>query len=81
MTGTSRCNLIGKGSDPRPFPWAEAMALGLGVLRLPPRDFWAMTPVELARAISGLTGGAPERMSRDSLDALMARFPDRGSHG
>lgn len=64
---------------PRPFPWAEAMAIGLGVLRLSPRDFWAMTPVELARAISGLTGGSPAvPMTRDSLAALMARFPDRG---
>ncbi len=67
---------------PRPFPWAEAMAIGLGVLRLPPRDFWAMTPVELARAISGLTGGGSAApMTRDGLAALMARFPDRGSYG
>lgn len=65
---------------PRPFPWAEAMAIGLGVLRLSPSEFWAMTPLELARAISGLTGGAPTApMTRDSLAALMARFPDRGS--
>ena len=67
--------------SPRPFPWAEAMAIGLGVLRLSPREFWAMTPVELARAISGLTGGAPTTpMTSDSLAALMARFPDGGSH-
>jgi len=66
----------------RPFPWDEAMAIGLGVLRLAPRDFWAMTPVELARAISGLNGGLPAApMTRDSLDGLIARFPDRGSHG
>jgi len=66
--------------SPRPFPWAEAMAIGLGVLRLSPREFWAMTPVELARAISGLTGGAPTTpMTSDSLAALIARFPDRGS--
>lgn len=67
---------------PRPFPWAEAMAIGLGVLRLPPRDFWAMTPAELARAISGLKGdSASPPMSRESFNALMVRFPDRGSHG
>ena len=66
---------------PRPFPWAEVMAIGLGVLRLPPRDFWAMTPVEFGRAVSGLTGGASAPMSRESFNALMARFPDRGSHG
>ena len=67
---------------PRAFPWAEAMAIGLGVLRLPPRDFWAMTPVEFGRAVSGLTGAAADApMSRESFNALMARFPDRGSHG
>lgn len=66
----------------RPFPWPEVMAIGLGVLRLPPREFWAMTPSELAAAISGLTGGtAAQPMSRRSLDALIARFPDGGSHG
>jgi len=66
----------------RPFPWAEAMAIGLGVLRLPPRDFWAMTPVEFGRAVSGLMGGADSApMSRSSLDTLMARFPDGESHG
>jgi len=69
-------------NKPRPFPWAEAMAIGLGVLRLPPRDFWAMTPAELGRAVSGLTGGADgAQMSRHSLDMLMARFPDGESHG
>jgi len=58
------------------------MAIGLGVLRLPPREFWAMTPVEFGHAVSGLTGGAGSApMSRSSLDVLMARFPDRGSHG
>jgi uncharacterized phage protein (TIGR02216 family) len=66
----------------RPFPWAEAMAIGLGVLRLPPPDFWAMTPVEFGRAVSGLMGGADGApMSRSSLDMLMARFPDGDSHG
>ncbi len=65
----------------RPFPWVEAMAIGLGVLRLSPRDFWAMTPIELGRAINGLTGGTPMRpMTRAGLQALIARFPDRGSH-
>jgi hypothetical protein len=31
-----------------PFPWDEAMAFGLGRLRLSPHSFWAMTPRELA---------------------------------
>lgn len=52
------------------------MAVGLGVLRLAPREFWAMTPRELAAAIDGLCGRAGGPMPRDALDALMRRFPD-----
>jgi uncharacterized phage protein (TIGR02216 family) len=55
------------------------MAMGLGVLGLPPRDFWAMTPKELAAAIRGRTGSGPApAMTRGDLDALLARFPDEG---
>lgn len=63
-----------------PFAWAEAMAFGLGVLKLPPAAFWAMTPRELDAALSGHYGqrrsGAP---SRAGLGALMAQFPDHPS--
>ncbi len=59
----------------RPFPWAEAMAFGLGRLRLAPRDFWAMTPRELAAAMRAFAGETP--LQRDGLEALMARFPDQ----
>lgn len=58
------------------FPWAETMAFGLGVLRLAPQTFWAMTPRELAAAHSGAKGrigGAPDRAA---LDGLMRLFPD-----
>ena len=57
------------------------MAIGLGVLRLPPRDFWAMTPAELAARSRGWGDSASAPMSRESFNALMARFPDGGSHG
>lgn len=54
------------------------MAAGLGVLRLEPRAFWAMTPRELATALTAVLGpvdvGAPP--SRGDLAALMRRFPD-----
>ncbi|MBN9071509.1 MAG: phage tail assembly chaperone [Rhizobiales bacterium] len=53
------------------------MAIGLGVLRLSPRDFWMMTPREFASAaspVSARRGGAPDR---GALAALMADFPDR----
>jgi len=52
------------------------MTAGLGLLRLSPAAFWAMTPTELDWALAALSppqGGAPDRAA---LDALMARFPD-----
>jgi len=52
------------------------MRLGLGVLRLAPRDFWAMTPRELAAAATALAPPPPAPPSRAALDALMRRFPD-----
>lgn len=59
----------------KPFPWDEAIGFGLGVLRLPPAAFWAMTPRELALAIAAVTGGAMP-LRRDELQDLMTRFPD-----
>jgi uncharacterized phage protein (TIGR02216 family) len=57
------------------FPWDEVIGFGLGVLRLAPQAFWAMTPRELALAIMAATGGvAPLR--RHDLDELMTRYPD-----
>jgi len=60
----------------KPFPWAHAIGFGLGVLRLAPRDFWAMTPRELAHAIAAVRGTQHEPMDRGSLDELMRAFPD-----
>lgn len=53
------------------------MAFGLGVLRQSPRDFWAMTPRELASAAEGAFGKASGAPGRDDLEALIAAFPDR----
>lgn len=53
------------------------MAMGFGLLRLSPRDFWSMTPREMERAMSvlpGARGGAP---GRGELAEMMKRFPDR----
>jgi uncharacterized phage protein (TIGR02216 family) len=59
----------------QPFPWREAIGFGLGVLRLSPKEFWAMTPRELAYAIETLRGrSAP--LDRRAFDDLMTRFPD-----
>ena len=60
----------------QPFPWKQAIGFGLGVLRLAPSQFWAMTPRELAYAIETVTGrdGAP--LPREMLNQLIERFPD-----
>ena len=57
-----------------PFPWGDAMRLGFGVLKLSSKEFWGLTPRELAAAIGGgMRTGAPDR---SELSRLMERFPD-----
>ncbi|WP_441241328.1 rcc01693 family protein [Tardiphaga sp. 768_D3_N2_1] len=65
-------------TEPAPFPWAEAMQFGFGVLRLSPDAFWRMTPRELAHAIAAVRGPVSMPMDRGALDALMKQFPDSG---
>ncbi len=64
-----------------PFPWDEAIGFGLGVLRLSSREFWAMTPRELAHAIAAVRGRSPAPLARGELDELMRRFPDGAQDG
>lgn len=61
------------------FPWREAMRFGFGVLRMGPRDFWSLTPRELAAAFEAAAGRRAEPPGRATFDALMAAYPDRGS--
>jgi uncharacterized phage protein (TIGR02216 family) len=57
-----------------PFPWADAMRLGFGVLKLSSKEFWGLTPRELAAAFgAGSRVGAPDR---SELGRMMERFPD-----
>ncbi|MEG9884630.1 MAG: rcc01693 family protein [Hyphomicrobiales bacterium] len=60
------------------FPWKRLMVAGLGMLRLPPDVFWAMTPRELMAALegAGLAATPGGHMSRAEIEGLMARFPD-----
>jgi len=64
------------GRAQAPFPWGEAMAFGFGVLRHTPRDFWSLTPRELAAAAEGVFGESSRAPNRDDLRALMRAFPD-----
>jgi uncharacterized phage protein (TIGR02216 family) len=59
------------------------MAVGLGALRIPPDAFWRMTPRELERALAGAFGetGSAAAPTRETLQALMRRFPDRAPPG
>lgn len=59
-----------------PFPWRAAMRFGLGTLRLAPRDFWAMTPRELAAAMGEAERPGRDHPARAWLDAQLARHPD-----
>lgn len=52
------------------------MRAGFGLLRLSSRDFWALTPRELAAALRPAARAA-DAPSRAALDALMRAFPDR----
>jgi len=52
------------------------MHAGLGLLRLSPRDFWAMTPVEFF-AMTGGMRATKAGLDRTGLEGLMRRFPDR----
>ena len=54
------------------------MEAGLGLLRLAPTDFWAMTPRELDAALRGALGLSAREapIGHADLTALMRAFPD-----
>jgi uncharacterized phage protein (TIGR02216 family) len=52
------------------------MGVGLGVMRLSPATFWAMTPREFTAAVRGLVPPAAPRFRRTRLDELMQTYPD-----
>ena len=63
-----------ESEKPSGFPWGRIMQLGLGQLRLAPKDFWSMTLRELDAAL-GL-GASARTMTRDDLQLLLERYPD-----
>jgi uncharacterized phage protein (TIGR02216 family) len=52
------------------------MGFGLGMLRLSPAAFWAMTPREIAAAMRAVLPEAPGGFGKTRLEALMRRYPD-----
>ncbi len=54
------------------------MAFGLGMLRLAPREFWAMALPELTAAAEGVYGinGLSSPLDERELAGLMDQFPD-----
>ena len=60
----------------RPFPWRDAMQLGFGVLKLSSREFWGLTPRELAAAFEALSDARGAPPDRTRLTQMMERFPD-----
>ncbi len=53
------------------------MGFGFGRLRLSSRDFWALTPAELAAAARHGINAADAPPERRDLEALMRLHPDR----
>ncbi|MBX3575850.1 MAG: phage tail assembly chaperone [Rhizobiaceae bacterium] len=56
------------------------MRVGLGVLKLSPDQFWAMTPREFAAAAGAFAQGAGPP-GRSDLERMMQMFPDGKSDG
>ena len=54
--------------------WPGLLRVGLKGLGLTPREFWRLTPAELA-VMLGEAAGAPP-LTRTRLAELAARFPD-----
>jgi uncharacterized phage protein (TIGR02216 family) len=52
------------------------MRVGLGLLRLSPQAFWAMTPIEFERAVGVFASDRGIAPDRRELAALMRAFPD-----
>jgi uncharacterized phage protein (TIGR02216 family) len=76
-TFADRALAAGRLSEPSPFPWDEAMAFALGVLRWSPQDFWCATMRELCAAVDGVRGRpALDPARRPDLARLMHIFPD-----
>ncbi|MEX0345042.1 MAG: rcc01693 family protein [Rhizobiaceae bacterium] len=58
------------------FPWDDVLAVGLGLLRLSPSEFWSLTTREFAALAQGLNCGMTSPLERQEFQSLMREFPD-----
>ncbi|KMW56584.1 Gene Transfer Agent (GTA) [Candidatus Rhodobacter oscarellae] len=56
--------------------WPGLMRAGMHGLGLRPKEFWALTPVELMLML-GREGGGAAALGRSRLEDLLRDFPDR----
>ena len=64
------------------LPWQDLMRIGLGQLKLTPKQFWNTTPRELKCDIEGelnafIGDGLHNPLSKSNLEKLMKKFPDK----
>lgn len=57
------------------FDWPALMRLGINRLRLPPEEFWRLTPIEFLLLIG--QQDAASSTTRETLDQLVRAFPDK----
>lgn len=82
MTPQTRVNLTHSPTEPRKTPWASWMKWGLGAMRIPRKEFWALSLKEWSAALrgyqesKGITSSDAEHMSSNELDKLMELYPD-----
>jgi uncharacterized phage protein (TIGR02216 family) len=60
--------------------WSRLFEVCVGMIGIPPQQFWEMTPVEVALAISGFKefhgGKSADPMTKGELEKLMELHPD-----
>ena len=71
----------GRSTDarPQPFPWGAALHFGLGLLRLPPTTFWALSVKEFLALGGGMR--PVETIGRTDLETMMRQWPDGAGDG
>ena len=72
-----------EGSDNKPLiPWEALIAFGLGRLRLPPDQFWALSFLEFRALLpAGPAAGLNTTIARVTLENLVKRYPDGDPNG